>query len=372
MASDDYKDLRQKLKMPHESKSRHRKRKYSRDDSSDSSDDDRSPNSKYDRECEKERKDEMRKTQEGITQRRLFSDDQCEEIEKKIDEVVRISERGMYKEHTVDRAPLRNKYFFGEGYTYGSQLVKKGPGMERLYPKGEVDEIPDWIDQLVIQPLVEAKLIPGGFVNSAVINDYMPGGCIVSHIDPPHIFDRPIVSVSFFSDSALSFGCKFSFRPIRVSKPVLCLPIDRGCVTLISGYAADSITHCIRPQDVVKRRAVIILRKVCDDAPRLDTYTSAMIKPAYKMRAKNRSPSSSSESSDSDDSSNNKHRSHRHKHKRSRHSLPDASFDAYNYRQENGHHRKHRKSKKSHHSRKHRSLSPNYTSSKREVRFTKR
>ena len=29
-----------------------------------------------------------------------------------------------------------------------------------------------------------------------------------------------------------------------------------------SGYAADEITHCIRPQDVVKRRAVIILRRL--------------------------------------------------------------------------------------------------------------
>ena len=233
MASDSYKDLRQKLKSPHEMKIQHRKRKYKDDSSDDSSDDDYSPRSKYDRELEKERKVEMRKVQEGVTQRRLFSEDQCDEIEKKIDEVVRIAERGMYKQHTVDRAPLRNKYFFGEGYTYGSQLEKKGPGMERLYPKGEVDEIPDWIDKLVVQPLVEAKLIPDGFVQSAVINDYMPGGCIVSHIDPPHIFDRPIVSVSFYSDSALSFGCKFSFRPIRVSKPVLCLPIDRGCVTLI-------------------------------------------------------------------------------------------------------------------------------------------
>ena len=28
-----------------------------------------------------------------------------------------------------------------------------------------------------------------------------------------------------------------------------------------SGYAADDITHCIRPQDVKKRRAVIIVRR---------------------------------------------------------------------------------------------------------------
>lgn len=76
-------------------------------------------------------------------------------------------------------------------------------------------------------------MIPEGFVNSAVINDYQPGGCIVSHVDPIHIFERPIVSVSFFSDSALCFGCKFQFKPIRVSEPVLFLPVKRGSVTVL-------------------------------------------------------------------------------------------------------------------------------------------
>merc|ERR1719370_2586623 len=97
----------------------------------------------------------------------------------------------------------------------------------------------------------------------------MPGGCIVSHVDPIHIFARPIITVSFLSDSALCFGCKFYFKPIRTSKPLYTLPVNRGCVTLLSGYSADEVTHCIRPQDTVHRRAVIILRRVYDDAPRL-------------------------------------------------------------------------------------------------------
>ena len=62
--------------------------------------------------------------------------------------------------------------------------------MERLYPPGEVDEIPKWIHNLVVKPLVKAGIIEDGFVNSAVINDYQPGGCIVSHIDPKQIFNR--------------------------------------------------------------------------------------------------------------------------------------------------------------------------------------
>ncbi|XP_010123490.1 PREDICTED: RNA demethylase ALKBH5-like, partial [Chlamydotis macqueenii] len=162
---------------------------------------------------EQKEEEEARKVKSGIRQLRLFSAEECAKIEARIEDVVSRAEKGLYKEHTVDRAPLRNKYFFGEGYTYGSQLQRRGPGQERLYPRGEEDAI--------------------GFVNSAVINDYQPGGCIVSHVDPIHIFERPIVSVSFFSDSALCFGCKFQFKPIRVSEPVLFLPVKRGSVTVL-------------------------------------------------------------------------------------------------------------------------------------------
>lgn len=123
------------------------------------------------------------------------------------------------------------RYFFGEGYTYGSQMHKKGCGMERLYPKGSVDPIPSWANETLIKPLVEARIIPENFVNCVSINDYQPGGCIVSHIDPPHIFDRPIVSLSLFSDSVLCFGCKFFFKPIRCSKPILKLDLPRGVIT---------------------------------------------------------------------------------------------------------------------------------------------
>ncbi|MBN3280488.1 ALKB5 demethylase, partial [Polyodon spathula] len=268
MAASGYTDLREKLKSmtPHRDDckpkvsdySNGRKRKY-QDSEEDYSD------------YEEQREVEAQKVQDGIRQVNIFSSVDCAHIEAKIDEIVSTAERGLYREHTVDRAPLRNKYFFGEGYTYGAQLEKRGPGQERLYPKGEVDDIPDWVHELVIKKLVENRVIPEGFVNSAVINDYQPGGCIVSHVDPIHIFERPIVSVSFFSDSALCFGCKFQFKPIRVSEPVLFLPVRRGSVTMLSGYAADEITHCIRPQDIKERRAVIILRKTRSDAPRLET-----------------------------------------------------------------------------------------------------
>lgn len=133
----EYGDLRKKLQLTHETNS-----------SSTSRSTNKEKERRYDKETDSYL-DTLRKLHEGIQQRRLFSDDESKEIEKKIEEVVAIGEKGLYKKYTVDRAPLRNKYFFGEGYTYGSQMLRKGPGMEKLYPKGEVDEIPGWVNDLV-------------------------------------------------------------------------------------------------------------------------------------------------------------------------------------------------------------------------------
>ncbi|KAK9392980.1 RNA demethylase ALKBH5 [Crotalus adamanteus] len=310
MAGSGYTDLREKLKsmMPYRDNYKSSSRSKSRRDPAEAPygagggarkrkhhDSDSEPTDSEEPSREEEEEEEARKVKSGIRQLRLFSPEECVKIEARIDDVVSRAEKGLYKEHTVDRAPLRNKYFFGEGYTYGSQLQRRGPGQERLYPRGEVDTIPEWVHDLVIRKLVEHRVIPEGFVNSAVINDYQPGGCIVSHVDPIHIFERPIVSVSFFSDSALCFGCKFQFKPIRVSEPVFFLPVRRGSVTVLSGYAADEITHCIRPQDIKERRAVIILRKTRVDAPRLETrsLSSSVLVPGYasdRLSGSNRDP----------------------------------------------------------------------------------
>ena len=59
---------------------------------------------------------ELQRVHQGITQRVLFDSEECEKIEAKINKVVSQAERGYYREKTVDKAPLRIKYFFGEGY----------------------------------------------------------------------------------------------------------------------------------------------------------------------------------------------------------------------------------------------------------------
>lgn len=50
----------------------------------------------------------------GIEQKQVFSDKECQIIEKQINGIVANAEKGMYKKQTVDHAPLRMKYFFGE------------------------------------------------------------------------------------------------------------------------------------------------------------------------------------------------------------------------------------------------------------------
>lgn len=220
-----------------------RRRRPRRDDSDGGGGGDDAPRSKYDSMTAVERAAEVERIRDGVRQVELFSDARCREIERRIDEIVERANRNGYKRHTVDRAPLRNKYFFGEGYTYGAQMAKKGPGQERLYAPGQVDAVPDWIYELIVQPIVDAQLVPEGFINSAAINDYMAGGCIVSHVDPPHIFDRPIITVSFLSDTILSFGCRFAFKPIRVSKPIYAVPVKRGGVTIIRLNNNNSNNH---------------------------------------------------------------------------------------------------------------------------------
>jgi len=210
----------------------------------------------------------------------FFNDSMCRKIEKKIDQISEKAKCGLYKQKTYDHAPLRNKFFFGEGYTYGNQMETKGPGSERIYSKGEVDEVPKWIEKHIVQKLYSEKIVKEGFINSAVINEYFPSGCIVSHIDPIHIFDRPIISISFNSKSYLSFGVKFSFNPIRTTEPIVQLPLERGCMTSLSGYSADNVTHSIRPQDITERRCVIILRRVFPDAPRVGDP----VNPEYPLR----------------------------------------------------------------------------------------
>jgi len=214
-----------------------------------------------------------RLTMDSIRSLTLFSPSQCELVEGLIDQVVVDARRGLFKPRTVDLTPMRNKYFFGFAYTYGAQRDYPGAsGIEAVWPPEETSEIPAWIREHLIAPLEAKRVVPKGWINSATINDYAAGGCIVSHIDPPHLFDRPIISVSFFSDCNLVFGTSFAgtkeaSQELETTIPVYVHSCVRGHATVLKGYSADKITHAIRPCDLPSRRASVILRRVLPTAP---------------------------------------------------------------------------------------------------------
>mmetsp|Transcript_5613 Transcript_5613/g.9367 ORF Transcript_5613/g.9367 Transcript_5613/m.9367 type:complete len:554 (-) Transcript_5613:147-1808(-) len=215
--------------------------------------------------------EEYRLTHESLQSLPLFTSTECEELEALIEKVVIDAQRGLFKPHSVDLTPMRNKYFFGFAYTYGAQKEHPGAhGVEAVWPPEDTSPIPAWIHEKIISKLEARRVVPKGWINSATINDYAPGGCIVSHIDPPWLFDRPIIGLNLFSDCNLVFGTKFSFpheADIETTTPVLVHRSLRGHATVMKGYSANKITHAIRPCDLPTRRAAIILRRVLPSAP---------------------------------------------------------------------------------------------------------
>jgi alkylated DNA repair protein alkB family protein 5 len=199
----------------------------------------------------------------------FFGEMECRQIEEFADATAVRAATGRFKgERTVDSTPRRTKYFFGNGYTYGAG----NKGNEELLPEGEVDPIPNWIQQLVIAPLVQNGFVPKGWIDSVVMNDYQAGGSIVAHVDPIQLFARPIITTSFFCPARLVFGA--SFDPERKQPPVYMQPLPRGSVLWLDGYAADKETHGMRPEDMFgTRRLSIVLRHVHNEAPRINATT---------------------------------------------------------------------------------------------------
>lgn len=150
---------------------------------------------------------------------------------------------GKFRIKTIDTAHLRIKYFFGYGYSYG-----EGRGREKFYSQRDISPIPDWIKTDIIKRMEDVHLVPPGWINSVVINDYESGGFIVSHQDPFHLFKRPIFILTLLSGSALSFDSTFNFDrsgkniEISCSDPSLRLPMYRGILTSFEGYNMDNVS----------------------------------------------------------------------------------------------------------------------------------
>merc|ERR1712032_1364681 len=109
----------------------------------------------------------------------------------------------------------------------------------------------------LVRPLEERGVVPPGWIDSVVMNEYYTGSSIVGHVDPPQLFARPIVTASFFCPARLVFGA--SFDPERRVPPVYSQYLPPGCVMVFDGYAANRVTHGIRPEDLLGHRRVSIV-----------------------------------------------------------------------------------------------------------------
>ncbi|CBY32944.1 unnamed protein product [Oikopleura dioica] len=217
---------------------------------------------------------ERREILDGIKGFSIFDADDVEDLESDCRSMIERGGKGKFRVKSIDISRLRMKYFFGYGYEYGG-----GKGSEKFFNPKDISPIPDWIYKNIIEKMEKAGIVEKNWINSVVINDYEPGGFIVQHQDPPHLFQRPIFILTLFSDSALSFGCNLRFdrsvEPVEVtaSDPVLRLPMQRGIITSFEGMCMNEIKHCVRPEDTKERRVAIILRRVCNNGPVLEALT---------------------------------------------------------------------------------------------------
>ena len=172
--------------------------------------------------------------------------------------------------------PSRTKYFFGAGrYLWGKRKYEHDDHPRAAYGirVGDIDLPSKWMRKFEAS-LVKMGVIEGGFVNQFAINVYHDGSDgIAQHIDDANRFARPIVSIRLFSDSRLSFGSKHFYQ----HDSSFFVPMPRGAITILEpdSFAANDISHCVRPIDMTGRSAVIILRHI--RKPRLIEATNLAI-----------------------------------------------------------------------------------------------
>ncbi len=97
--------------------------------------------------------------------------------------------------------------------------------------------------------MVEAKLVPKGFLDSWALNIYHDGSQgIQPHYDDSARFERPVYSLRLFSDSRLSFGTQL----YGYTNGAFCVDMPRGAITIMhaGGYAVAGAKHCVRPVDL--------------------------------------------------------------------------------------------------------------------------
>jgi hypothetical protein len=161
----------------------------------------------------------------------------------------------------------RVKLFLGYRYAYGTMLKENQQKKSRLY--NDVDSMAvseSLVVKLKDEISTKLKLTPTeNYINQAVLNYYIQAGSSLGvHQDDKHLFHRPIISIRLLSDSILSFGCK----GMGMQETAYFFPIEQkvGTITIMEGFAADNMLHCIRSRDIQDKSLSIIFRKVTEKA----------------------------------------------------------------------------------------------------------
>ena len=194
----------------------------------------------------------------GVTQYlHAFDDDELEMTEKAITELIDRERASGDAPHVhVGLNGGRIKVFFGYRYTYDSvtapKLIADAPPIQSWVHStlGNRAKIIGAIDKNVV-------------IDNAVVNLYARSKARLSvHMDPSALFKRPIVSARFFGDGVLSFGAKGQYEGQRIHS----VPLTRGSIAVMEGYAANMVTHAVNERDVVGRGCSFMLRSCQPDA----------------------------------------------------------------------------------------------------------
>lgn len=199
-----------------------------------------------------------------------FTEHELQEIESYVDHLEDQYYRGAFLANTGQSSLgakniKRTKFFFGARYIWHAQQLIDSHSNVAGGVRVDTSEIPLWMRQKVLNPMVGDGLIPGDFINSIALNIYHDGEeGLAQHFDDAVRFKQPIFTLRVFSDARLSFGSQlYSFCNGAFS---IDLPRGAMCVMLEKGYAANGIKHCIRPVDMTGKSGAFILRQMHKEA----------------------------------------------------------------------------------------------------------
>ncbi|XRB11840.1 hypothetical protein RI054_03g16730 [Pseudoscourfieldia marina] len=227
-----------------------------------------------------------------VTFHGIFPEEELVELERKIAHTAQDAANGVYSKETAQRecgrdgVCHRTKFFFGSRYLWTREELKSSDASLAKGIRTDVSPPPQWVDKLVIAPLVSCGVIPTlnndddaavaaaaeattttttttttGWVSQVAMNCYHTQEMgLGQHFDDVGRFEAPIVSLRLLASSRLCFGTRFGWV-----NSLMQVPLERGTVLSMQGntFAMTGVKHCIRPADLVGGESVsLLLRRI--------------------------------------------------------------------------------------------------------------